>query len=366
MHLSMSGVASALVLAAFSLPHPAWATAVSQTNLVSNIPGVAANTDPSLKNPWGISFGGSTPFWISDNGTGVATLYDGAGAKVPLTVSIPGAGGAAGVPTGQVFNGSSGFNGDLFIFAGEDGIVSGWRMSLGTTAEVLADHSAGDAVYKGIAISTSGSNSYLYAADFHNGRIDVIGSTGAPALTGNFTDPNAPAGYAPFNVENIDGQLYVTFAQQQPGSEDEAHGPGKGFISVFSTNGDFVRRFTTGGDLNAPWGMTRAPAGWGDFGGDLLVGNFGDGTIHAFDQNGLMVGTLLGPDGKPLVNDGLWALTFGNGGRGGKVDSLYLTAGLNDEADGLFARVDPVPEPATFGLLAAGATVLGAWRRRRR
>jgi uncharacterized protein (TIGR03118 family) len=353
---------SVIALATVLLPHVASATSVTQTNLVSDIPGLAANTDPDLKNAWGISFGPATPFWVSANGSGVSNLYTATGTKLGLVVAIPGVGGAPGLPTGQVFDGSGAFNGDRFIFAGEDGVISGWRPALGTSAEVLGGDSNGGAVYKGLAIGASGGFTYLYAADFHNNRIDVMPSTGAPALAGNFVDPNLPAGYAPFNVQNIDGQIYVSYAKQDAAAHDDAPGAGFGFVSIFSPNGDFVKRLASGGALNAPWGLTHAPVGWGDFGGDILVGNFGDGTINAFDMNGKMVGTLLGTDQKPLTNDGLWALTFGNGSN---VNSLYLTAGLNDEANGLLARVDPVPEPATFLLFGAGALALAALRRRR-
>jgi uncharacterized protein (TIGR03118 family) len=298
---------------------------------------------------------------VSANGSGVANLYTALGTKLGLIVTIPGVGGAPGVPTGQVFDGTGAFNGDRFLFAGEDGVISGWRPALGTTAEVLGGNSAGGAVYKGITLGTSGGSTYLYATDFHNGRIDVMPGTGAPALTGNFTDPNLPAGYAPFNVQNIGGQLYVTYAKQDADAHDDVAGAGFGFVDVFTTNGDFVKRFASGGVLNSPWGLAQAPAGWGDVGGDILVGNFGDGTIHAFDANGMLVGTLLGSDQKPLTNDGLWALTFGNGSH---TNSLFLTAGLNDEADGLFARVDSVPEPATVVLFGMGALALAALRRR--
>jgi len=337
-----------------------------QTNLVSDIPGLAANTDPNLKNPWGISFSSGSPFWVSDNATGLATLYNSAGTPISLVVSIPGTGGNPGVPTGQVFNGGANFNGDPFIFAGEDGTISGWRGSLGTTAEILVDKSGAGSVYKAIAEADIGSNSYLYAADFHNNRIDVTPSTGAPALTGNFTDPNLPSGYAPFNIENINGQLYVTYAKQDSAAHDDVAGAGFGYVDIFDLNGNLIQRLASAGSLNAPWGLAMAPAAWGALGGDLLVGNFGDGLINAFDASGNMVGTVADLSGTPIFNDGLWALTFGNGGSGGNKNSLYLTAGLNDETDGLFARIDPVPEPGTLALLGIGGAVLALARRRTR
>jgi len=341
-----------------------------QTNLVSNIPGMAANTDPNLRNPWGISFSpAGSPFWVSDNRSGLATLYNGAGVPQALVVTIPGAGGAPGAPTGQVFNlsNSSGtFNGDVFVFAGEDGVVSGWRGALGTTAEILQDSSGAGSVYKGLAFATLSSNSYLYAADFHNNRIDVIPSAGAPALTGTFTDPNLPAGYAPFNIQNIDGQLFVTYAKQDAAGMDDVPGAGFGYVDIFDANGNFVQRFASSGNLNAPWGLAMAPTEWGKFSGDLLVGNFGDGKINAFDSLGNMVGTVLDTNGSPIVNDGLWGLTFGNGGNGGSTNVLYFSAGINDEADGLFGSIFATPEPGTLALFGAGAVVLvlgACWRK---
>lgn len=340
----------------------AWGDSVyGQTNLVSNIPGMAANTDPNLVNPWGVSESSSSPFWISDNGAGVTTLYNGAGTPQSLVVSIPIPGGGSSAPTGQVFNGTGKFNGDNFLFATENGTIAGWRGALGTTAETLYNNSGSGAVYKGVTLATNAQGSYILAADFHNNRVDVFPSSGAGALPGMFTDPTLPAGYAPFNVQNVNGQVFVTYAKQGTGA-DEVDGAGLGFVSVFDTNGNFVKRIASNGSLNAPWGVTMAPANWGSFGGDLLVGNFGDGSINAYTTDGIFAGTLRGADGNPLLNDGLWALTFGNGGNGGNLDSLYLTAGLNGESDGLFARIDPTPEPGTFALLGLGVPALLAWR----
>jgi uncharacterized protein (TIGR03118 family) len=216
----------------------------SQTNLVSNIPGLAAQTDPNLINPWGIAESGSSPFWVSDNGSGLATLYSTFGAPQSLVVTIPGVGGNTSTPTGQVFNGTANFNSDLFIFASEDGNISGWRGALGTTAQTLFSSSDG-AVFTGLAIATISQGTYLYAADFHNNQITVIPGTGAPALTGDFTDPNLPAGFAPFNIQNLNGQLYVTYARQGSTSP----GPGNGFVDVFDLNGNFVKHLISGGPL---------------------------------------------------------------------------------------------------------------------
>jgi uncharacterized protein (TIGR03118 family) len=325
-----------------------------QTNLVSDIPGRAIHTDSNLKNPWGISSSSTSPFWVSDNATGVSTLYNTAGTPLPLVVSIPLPGGGMAAPTGQVLNGPGAFSDDNFLFATENGTIAGWRGALGTTAETLFDNSAAGAVYKGLAIADMGSHRYLYAADFHNNKIQVFPRTGAPALAGNFTDPNLPAGYAPFNIQKIgDNQLFVAYAKQGTGIDEDA-GPGRGFVSIFDLNGNFVKRFASQGALNAPWGMAKAPDGWGMFAGDFLIGNFGDGVINAYNANGTFVGAVANGAGQTLMNDGLWGLKFGNGGNGGRPNSLYLTAGLNDESDGLFARIDPVPEPGTVGLIAAG------------
>jgi uncharacterized protein (TIGR03118 family) len=369
--VSLAALATVVAAAAFAGPIPGYV----QTNLVSNIPGKAANTDPNLQNPWGISFSpGGSPFWVSDNHAGVSTLYNGAGVPQTLFVTIPGVGGAAGAPTGQIFNLSNAvgttFNNDLFIFAGEDGIISGWRPALGTTpgvmAEVLKDNSGMGSVYKGLAFSTNGTDSYLYAADFHNNKIDVIPSAGAPALPGSFTDPTLPAGYAPFNIENINGKLYVTYALQDPAKMDDLPCPTCGFVSVFDTKGNFIQRLISGGSLNAPWGLALAPSDWGKFSNDLLVGNFGDGLINVFDLMGNPLGTVSDINGAKIQNDGLWGLTFGNGGKGGSTNVLYFSAGPNDEKDGLFGAISATPEPGTLALFATGAGALLIARRRKK
>jgi len=357
------------VLAA--IPAVIWANPINgftQTNLVSDIPGLAAVTDPNLVNPWGIASSGSSPFWISDNGSGKSTLYNTAGAPQALVVTIPGVGGNPGTPTGALFNSTANFNSDLFIFSTEDGTIAGWRGALGTTAETLVDSTSTGAVFKGLATGTTASGQYLYAADFHNNQVTVVPGTGAPALTGTFTDPNLPAGYAPFNIQNLGGQLFVTYAQQDAAKHDDVPGAGHGIVDVYDRNGNFVKRLITDGDLNSPWGLAIAPGTFGGAAGDLLVGNFGDGTIDAYDvTTGVLIGTLASA-GTSLVNDGLWALEFGNGGNGGLAGSLYLTAGLNGEQDGLFARIDAaaVPEPSTMPLLACGLLLVTMLARKRR
>jgi len=263
-----------------------------------------------------------------------------------------------------VFNGGTGFNGDRFLFVSEDSRISGWRSALGTVAENLQLPNAAN-IYKGAALTDVGGHSYLLAANFGTGNIDVFkGDNGSPDLPGKFTDPGLPSGYAPFNIQNLGGKIYVTYALT--GGKDEVPGAGLGIVSVFDTNGVFQNRFTTGGTLNAPWGLAVAPSSFGKFAGDLLVGNFGDGTINAFNlTSGRFDGQLRGLDGQPLVIDGLWALTIGNGSGAGSTDKIYFSAGPNDEANGAFGVLTFVPEPgsAVLGLIALG--VLGGIRRLR-
>jgi uncharacterized protein (TIGR03118 family) len=353
-----------------------------QTNLVSDLPGMATFTDPDLVNPWGIAFGATSPFWVSNNGTGTSTLYNTLGQKQSLVVSIPGeAGGGAGAPTGVVFNGTGSFPlgpagpSSAFLFATENGTIAAWHPTLGPTASRMVDNSAAGAIYKGLAISGSGPAARLYAADFHGGKIDVFDASFAPIFGGGFVDPGLPGGYAPFNIQNFADQLYVTYALQDGVGEDDVPGPGHGFVDVFDVNGVFMRRLASVGPLDSPWGMTMAPAGFGGFGGSLLVGNFGDGTINAFDPStGVFLGALRSADGSVLRIPGLWGLTFGNGGNGGDPNLLYFAAGIPGpggelEDHGLFGSLAPVsttPEPGTLGLIATGLAGLLAMGGRRR
>jgi len=332
-----------------------------QTNLVSNVPGQAVFTDPNLINPWGMAYSATSPFWVSDNGTGVSTLYDGSGIKQALTVTIPPP--AAGVParpTGQVFNAGAGFNGDRFLFATEDGTIAGWRGALGTSAELVVNNSGLGANYKGLAIGSNGAATFLYAANFQAGTIDVYDSIFAPAaLPGGFIDPTLPSGYAPFNIQNLGGSLYVTYALQDASAQDDVAGPGHGYVDVFDTSGNLLRRLISGGVLDSPWGVALAPADFGEFSNDLLVGNFGDGLINAFDPlTGALLGTLKDGKGNPILIDGLWALGFGNGASAGLGNELFFTAGPNGEQDGLFGKLSSVPEPSTSFLLGLGFVAL--------
>jgi uncharacterized protein (TIGR03118 family) len=340
------------------------ATAYIATNLISDQPGVAAVTDPTLVNAWGISLsptGGA--FWVSANGSNLSEVYggdvNGSAITQPFKVNIPG-----GEPTGQVFNGTGsatdfsvtdGTNTKpaVFIFASEAGMITAWNPAVGVaagghppslTAEVGFTASDG-AVYKGLALGQVNGANFLYAADFHNNKIDVIDGTFHKVTLGangfeSFADPNLPAGYAPFGIANIGGKLYVSYAQQDSAAHDDVAGHGHGFIDVFEPNGHFDMQLVSRGDLNSPWGMVQAPAGFGDFANDLLVGNFGDGRIHSYDPtSGQELGTLSESRGHPLVIDGLWGLAFGNGHTAGDAGSLYFAAGPDGEAHGLFGKI---------------------------
>ncbi len=327
-------------------------------NLTSDIPDLADYTDPNLKGAWGISESSSSPFWIADAGTGLSTLYSSSGAPISLVVTIPASkaamAGAAGTPTGTVFNGTTGFTiatGDpaAFIFATLDGTISGWNHSVNaTTAQVMVDNSASGAVYTGLAIGTSGSNTYLYAANFSNGTIDVYDSTFTAATLPNaFQDSNLPAGYAPFNVQNIAGNLYVAYALQNTAKNFPVTAAGDGYVDVYSPAGTLMQRLVSGGPLNAPWGLAIASSGFGDYAGDLLVGNFGDGTINVFNPTtGVSIATLDDVYGIPIVIPNLWALQVGNGGSGGDSNAIYFTAGIPGPDmgnHGLFGRIQAAP-----------------------
>lgn len=372
------GAAAVIVIAAASVAiagddnSPRERDAYVVRALTSNLAGRAAAQDAVLQNAWGIAFSpAGSPFWVNDNATGCATLYDGTGAKITaLQVSIPLPGNVVPVtscqpkdpnkppnpspaaPTGIVWNPSASFVVPgtkipaIFIFSTEDGTLSAWAGGLNPAdnAVLAADESSSGAVYKGLAFAVNAKGAFLFATNFSNGTVDVFGPNGADGmftkvtLDGDFTDPEIPAGYAPFNIVNIDGDLFVTYAKQDAQKHDDVAGAGHGFVDVFDTDGHLIRRFESRGRLNSPWGVTRASFAFGPFSGKILIGNFGDGRINVFNNDGRLVDQLEDVHGKPLVIEGLWTLTLG-GGRNSSPDTLYFSAGPNDETNGLFGTI---------------------------
>jgi uncharacterized protein (TIGR03118 family) len=314
-----------------------------QTNLVADTAGFGANRiDTNLRNAWGIAVAPSGPIWISANHKGVSTIYDKTGQTLIPPVTIPSVTpGQPGAPSGVIFNSTSDFNGSKFIFASEDGIIAAWNS--GAAAAKVADRSGFNAVYKGIAMAKDGPSNFLYLTNFKGGKIDVFDKnfnyvTGKP-----FMDPGIPAGFAPFNILNVNGKLYVTYAKQKgPDNMDDQAGPGNGYVDIFNPDGTFVKRFASQGTLNSPWGITLAPAGFADMQPTILVGNFGDGHINIFDMNGNLKGQMQN-NGHAAAIQGLWAIDFLNGNEHGN-DSrdnspLYFTAGPNEESHGLFGTL---------------------------
>jgi uncharacterized protein (TIGR03118 family) len=334
---------------------PAAGTVFQQTNLVSDVPGLAAHTDPRLQNPWGVSLSPDGQFRVDDNHTGLSTVYDVNGRREPGTVNIPlppgGSGTSPSAPDGTVLNTTSGFviseDGRsapaTSIFATEDGTIAAWNQTVDRrNALIEVDNSAAGAVYKALTLGSNSRGTFLYATNFHNGTVDVFDSQFHQVqLAGSFTDPGIPAGFAPFGIKNINGTLFVTYAKQlAPDNHDDQAGPGNGFIDEFDTSGNLIKRFASQGALNSPHGLALAPADFGAFGNALLVGNFGDGRISAFDlKTGKLLGQLSDAAGRPLVNVGIWGMTFANGAGGTRTDTLYFAAGINGENDGLFASI---------------------------
>jgi uncharacterized protein (TIGR03118 family) len=340
------------------------ANAYRVVNLVSNVAGEAAQTDPGMVDPWGFSNPGS-PFWLSDHGSGLSTVYAGTGVpNANLIVTIPGAGGSGtGKPTGQVQNSagaafklSNGGNAS-FIFASEDGLITAWNNAIGKTAEIEIDNSSKNAVYKGLAIGASDAGGTLYGANFRSGKIDTWGPGFAPVtLAGSFADPQVPQGYAPFNIWNIGNKLYVEYAKQDKDQFLNEAGPGTGYVAVFDLNGNLIAHLISGGVLNSPWGVAIAPAGWGAFGGALLVGNYGDGRINAFDAaSGAFLGSLQDTAGNPIAITGLWGMVFGTGTRA-DVNTLYFCAGIPNGSStprGLLGTIAPPSAVTAVGNAAS-------------
>jgi uncharacterized protein (TIGR03118 family) len=371
-----TALSAVLIILSAALPRTATgANQYTLHNLVSDIPGIADQTDPNLVNPWGISMSPSSPFWISNNHTGNTTVYNGQGqpspAGSPLVVKIPTPAGGAprSSPTGQVFNDTPGFmvNGKpaVFLFATEDGTIAAWNPAADPrNAILLVDNSSRGAVYKGLALANTNAGPMLYAANFNSGNIDVYDANFSyVSAAGAFTDPQLPAGFAPFNVQRIGRKLYVTYAMQDNDRHDDVAGAGNGFVDVFDFQGNLLGRLASNGALNSPWGLALAPGNFGDFSNALLVGNFGDGAINAFDPcSGEFLGTLQDSNGANLAVNGLWGLSFGNGHGAGDATTLYFSAGIpasgNVEDHGLFGSIAPADPSAAPAPQQAAASIM--------
>jgi len=333
-----------------------------RTDMVSDNTDIipAAVEDPRLVNAWGLAFGPTSPFWINDNGTGLSTLYQynfGTGlvdvlAQPSVVVPPPSIDpGATSAPTGIVFNPANAFtpnpifSGDLFIFATEDGTISGWQPSFGDNAVLRVDNTDPDGpVYKGLAMGVDGANVELFATNFRSGKVDVFDENYQPVKLGKtaFADKKLPKGYAPFGIANINSLLYVTYALQDDEKHDDIKGPGHGFVDVYQTNGKLLRRFASRGTLNSPWGIVMSPnVGFGTANSSILIGNFGDGGIGVHNAaTGKFQEFLTDANGDSIAIDGLWALSFGNAGGAGPTTTLFFTAGPNGESDGLFGKIE--------------------------
>lgn len=328
---------------------PASAQFYEQENLVSDTPGAADRVDPLLVNAWGLVAGPTTPWWVANAGSDTSTLYNGnTGLPVPLIVAVP------GEPTGAVFNTTAADSSPAFqitggparfLFATEEGTIRAWNPAVSPNSVIVVDRSADDAIYKGLAMAVTTGGARLYATNFRAGTVDVFDAAFAP-VTGGFVDPTLPEGYAPFGIANLNGTIFVTYAIPDDEGEDDVPGVGHGIVNAFDPDGNFLQRVVSGNELNSPWGLAWAPDGFGAFSGHLLVGNFGDGAIHAYDPSKARrqgeyksAGPLHSADGAPLKIEGLWAIAFGNNGAAGPATTLFFTAGPDDESHGLFGAL---------------------------
>jgi uncharacterized protein (TIGR03118 family) len=345
--------------------------------LVSDGAVSAPHNDPNLKNPWGVAFNPKGFVWVADNATNLATLYDGNGVPQSLVVTIPAGTNGAAAPTGIVFNGTQSFtvtqNGKsgiaAFIFTGEGGTIAAWAPAVGpTNAFTMYDDGVGGAVYKGLALAANNGGNFLYATDFHNNKIDVFDTTFTKVtMPGAFKDPAIPAGFAPFGIQLIGSNLFVTYAMQDAARHDNVAGAGLGMVDVFDTAGNLKQHFATGAPLNAPWGIAQAPANFGTLSGAILIGNFGDGTINAFDaSSGQSMGPVKASNGSTIVENGLWGIAFGNNVSNQPSNTLFFAAGPNDEANGVYGRIDLNPASSTgttsgsnTGSTSGGGTSIG-------
>ena len=396
-HIRLNWLCAGALLAAAASSLPAQTASAPPNNylvhnLVSDLANTADHQDPNLVNPWGLGFG-PTPFWVGNNGKGTAALYDGIGTVIPLVVAIPQAGdsGTDGPVTGVMFNAfasnSSAFDVQagmpaLFIFCSEDGVISGWNEAVsGTKASILFDNSKSGAVYTGCVVGGTAAAPYLFAANFHAGTVDVydgnLNLNPAPynqsslpepySGSSSFSNPAIPAGFAPFNVQNIDGTLFVTYAEQDAQKYASVAGPGNGYVAMFNLDGSLIANLVSQGPLNSPWGMAIAPANFGPFAGALLVGNFTDGKINAYNAtSGAWLGTLNDATGNPIAIPGLWSLDFGGGAQGEDPGTLYITAGIgggpnNDpvQSHGLLASIQAAPSFAATGIQNGASFIAG-------
>jgi uncharacterized protein (TIGR03118 family) len=344
-------VLSVVAIALLSLP--ATAQLFQRTDLDSDIPGVASNpVDPDLVNPWGLVASPTSPWWVSDNGTGKTTLYNGNGVKQGLIVNIPQWDGTpGGNPTGTVFNGTADFTlatGDpaFFLFGTEDGTIQGWNPKVDAANTIIKVNGWPDAVYKGLALGVANGANYIYAANFRAGKVDVFDANFQPHSFGSnaFVDSTLPHFVSPFNVANINGMIVVTYAVPDKARHDDVQGEGHGYVRVFDSRGNLLMRPPHVPQLDSPWAIVQAPAKtFGMFSGKLLIGNFGSGAIIAYDlaHNGAYAGILLDQSGLPMRINGLWGLAVGNDGGAGKSTTLYFAAGYFDESHGLFGTITP-------------------------
>jgi len=335
---------------------PALAQTYTATVLTSDIANISPNTDGNLSNPWGLIASTSGPWWVSDNGTGLSTLYNGSGVPQSLVVTVPDwTGSGTGVPSGIAFNSTNDFqlspgNPAVFLFVSEDGTVQGWNHGVNPTESVIEVNNFGTAVYKGMALASAGGANYIYATNFFAGTVDVFDTNFAAHSFGAsaFVDSTIPTGFAPFNIQLIGGKLIVTYAKQDAAKHDDVAGPGNGYVDVFDTQGNLLSRLPHIIQMNSPWAIVQAPASFGAFSNDLLIGNFGSGSIMAFNpSNGNFIGLVLDESKLPMRINGLWALEFGNGGSAGPTTTLFYTAGTFDETYGEFGSILPTPGQGT-------------------
>lgn len=345
---------SLLTIALLTLP--ALAQTYTATILTSDIANISVNTDPNLGNPWGLVASSGGPWWVSDNATGLSTLYDGSGVTQGLVVTIPSwTGSGTGSPSGIAFNSTNDFqltpgNPAVFLFVSEDGTVQGWNHTVNPTESVIAVNNFGSAVYKGMALASAGGANYIYATNFFAGTVDVFDTKFAAHSFGTnaFVDSTLPSGFAPFNIQLVGGKLIVTYAKQDAAKHDDVAGPGNGYVDIFDTEGNLLSRLPHLVQMNSPWAIVQAPANFGAFSNDLLIGNFGSGAILAFNPtNGNFIGLMLDESKLPMRIDKLWALEFGNGGSAGPTNTLYYTAGTFDETYGEFGSIVPTSGQGT-------------------